>query len=106
MNTFLAILLGGIGTYLMRASFLAFIGDGFIPPVVERSLRFVGPAVFAAIVLPRVLGDNELGALTTKPTPEMLATLVAGFVGYASRSVPITLAAGMGALWLLQWAGI
>ncbi len=103
MNAFVAILLGGIGTYLMRASFLAFIGEGRIPQSFERSLRYVGPAVFAAITLPRVLGSPGLSALTIRPTAEMFAILVAGVVAYKTRHVPATLALGMVALWLLRW---
>lgn len=106
MNALIAIVLGGIGTYLMRASFLAILGDGHIPPIVERSLRYVGPAVFAAIALPRILGHDGLRSLTAVPTAEMLAAVIAGIVGFKTRHVPTTLALGMIALWLLQWAGI
>lgn len=89
----------------MRGSFLAFIGDGHIPEPIGRSLRYVGPAVFAAIVLPRVLGADGLGAVTEGPSAEMMAAVAAGIVGYKTRHVPATLALGMTALWLLQWAG-
>lgn len=106
MTALIAITLGGIGTYLMRASFIAILGDGVIPPVIARSLRYVGPAVFAAIVLPRVLGEDGLAALTDRPTPEMLAALVAGVVGWRTRHVPLTLLVGMVALWLFQWVGL
>ena len=106
MTAFYAILLAGVGTYLMRASFLAILGDGAIPPVLESSLRYVGPAVFAAIVLPRVLGDEGLAAFSAKPTPEMLAIAVAAGVAWRTRNVPITLGLGMAALWTLQALGI
>jgi branched-subunit amino acid transport protein len=106
VTAFYAILLAGIGTYLMRASFLAILSDGAIPPFVERSLRYVGPAVFAAIVLPRVLGEPGLTALSASPTPEMLAIVVAAAAAWRSRNVPITLAIGMTALWLFQALGV
>jgi len=101
-----AFLLGGLGTYLMRASFFAFMGDGLIPPVVGRALRYVGPAVFAAIFLPRVLGESGFATLGERPTPEIVAAVIAGGVGWKTRHVPLTLAVGMVSLWLLQWAGL
>ena len=106
MNAFLAIVLAGAGTYLMRASFLAILGDGHIPPVVARSLRYVGPAVFAAIVLPRVLGSQGFSAFTSTPRPEMVAAVFVGAVAFKTRHVPTTLVLGMTALWLLKWVGL
>ncbi len=51
-----AILIAGIGTYALRASFLAFahrLVD--LPPLVTRVLRQIPPAVLAALVVPALL---------------------------------------------------
>jgi branched-subunit amino acid transport protein len=43
------ILLAGIGTYAARAVFIIGVGERELPPVVERGLLYVGPAVLAAL---------------------------------------------------------
>jgi branched-subunit amino acid transport protein len=101
VNLWLALLVGGLLTYLLRLSFIAFSGREF-PAWLERSLRFVPPAVLTAILFPELfiqsgsldisLGNNRL-----------LAGLVAILVAWRTRSMLLTILAGMGALLLLQW---
>ena len=55
-EVWVAIVLAGIGTYAMRASFLVFahrLAD--VPPSVQRLLRQIPPAALAAIVIPALL---------------------------------------------------
>ncbi len=105
MTTWVAILLGGVATFLLRASFIAFLGDRQLPERVERALRYVGPSAFAAIAIPALLGDDGLaGAIT--PDARIIAALVAAAVIWKTRNMPATLAVGMIGLWTLQWAGL
>lgn len=98
----LAIVIAGVATYLARASFIAF-GDGVqLPPIVESSLRFVGPAAFAAISLPIVLGGDALADFSSD-IPRLIAAGLAAAVIWKTRSVPLSLITGMGTLWLLLW---
>lgn len=106
MTAWWVFILGGLGTYLMRASFLGILGDGAIPTSARRMLKYVGPAAFAAIVLPLVLGDNRLGALTSLPDAKLLAAIVALGVVWKWRSMPLVLLAGMTSLWLFQALGL
>ena len=56
----IAVIIAGLATYLSRVSFIA-LGDRIsLPPVVESALRYVGPAAFAAISIPIVLGGRRL----------------------------------------------
>ena len=86
----------------MRASFILFAADRPLPAPVERSLRYVGPAAFAAIVVPALLrarGDGELGPLLALDAP--LIALVAGaLVMRATRNMVAMLAVGMVVLWV------
>ncbi len=104
MTAWLAFILGGLGTYLMRFSFIGILGDRRMPIPVARALNYVGPAVFAAIVLPAVFGDAGVARLWT-PDPRLLASLVAGYVTWRTKNIPLMLVIGMVALWLLQWSG-
>lgn len=101
----LAMLAGGVVTFATRVIFLM-SGDRFRPGVRFRTLLgYVPPAVLAALIAPEVLirdGDLALGA----DNPRLWAALLAGAVALVTRSVLVTIASGLGALWLLQfWLG-
>jgi branched-subunit amino acid transport protein len=49
MTAFWVILLAGIGTYAARAIFIVGVGERELPPIVERGLLYVGPAVLSAL---------------------------------------------------------
>lgn len=99
-GTWLAIVLAGAGTYALRASFLAFAGRLVdLPPLVQRILRQIPPAVLAALVVPALLrpdGDLDLWQ------PHLLAGAVAAFVSWRTRNVGLTLVVGMGLLIAVQ----
>jgi branched-subunit amino acid transport protein len=88
-------------TFLLRFSFLGTLKPDAIPPRVREVLRFVPPAVLAAIVVPAlVIRDGAIQLAMSNPRPA--AALVALIVAWLTRSVIWTIAAGMAALWLLQ----
>jgi branched-subunit amino acid transport protein len=95
-----AIVLAGAGSYALRASFLAAarrLVD--LPPLTERILRQIPPAVLAALVLPALVrpgGDLDLWQ------PRLLAGVVAAVVSWRTRNVGLTLAVGMVLLFALE----
>ena len=95
-----AIVLAGAGSYALRASFLAAarrLVD--LPPLAERILRQIPPAVLAALVLPALVrpgGDLDLWQ------PRLLAGVVAAIVSWRTRNVGLTLAIGMVLLFALE----
>jgi branched-subunit amino acid transport protein len=102
MSAAVVILIIGVGTYLERLSFIGIIGDREIPQWAVLPLRFVAPAVFAALVGPAVLLQDDSLELSPAANPQALATLVALLVAWRTKSVAATLVSGMAALWLLQ----
>lgn len=91
----------GIGTYLMRASFILALADRNFPPRVTEGLRYVAPAVMAALVVSLLFdGEGSGGAGWV----ELSAIAVGGVVGWRTRSLPWVLVAGMATLWLLRLA--
>lgn len=96
------VLLIGIGTYLERLSLVGIVGDRPIPDWALLPLRFVAPAVFAAIVVPTVLLDSGSVELSPRVNPAALATLLALLVAWRTKSVAATIVAGMAAIWLLE----
>lgn len=93
----------GLGTWLIRLSFLVLLGRvERVPPVLGRVLRFIPAAVLAALVLPALThatGQFDLG------TDRFAAGALAAVVAWQTRNVLATIAVGMGALWALQALG-
>lgn len=103
MTNFLAIVvIIGIGTYLFRLSFIAIFGRSGVPSWLEAPLRYVAPAVLAAIVAPAVIAPEGTIEMLPATNPKVLAATVASLVALRTKSVAWTIVVGMGALWVLQ----
>ncbi len=98
-----AILLAAVGTFAMRASFLA-AADRLttLPPRVERLLRQIPPAALAALVVPAFVRPGDAVDLLQ---PQLPAGLLAGLVAWRTRNVALTLVVGLGSLLVLRWLG-
>ena len=93
----------GVITYAMRLSFILLLGRIGLPVVLQTSLRFVPPAVFAALIVPAVL--RPAGSLEISPgNLRLLAAAAAALVAWRTKNTVLTIGAGMAALWILQWA--
>jgi branched-subunit amino acid transport protein len=96
-----ALALAGLVTFAIRLSFIALLGRVEVPPLFTRALRFVPAAVLSAIIFPELVVRG--GAVDLSPSnPRLLAGLVAAGVALRTRSVALTIACGMGALWAIQ----
>lgn len=101
----LTLIIAGILTFLTRLSFIALIDRWKLPPVIQRSLRFVPPAVLSAIIFPELFirsGSFDLSLTNYR----LIAGIISAFVGWKSRNIFLTIAAGMASLYLLQWASV
>ena len=75
MTAFWVILLAGIGTYAARAVFIVSVGERELPPIVERGLLYVGPAVLAALTASLLTSPDGLTAYLEN-IPEVAGTIV------------------------------
>ena len=94
-----AIIAVALGTWAFRISFVILFGYlEEIPPQVNRTLRFIPPAVIAAIVGPSVLlaDGASAGAVVDE---RLLAALVATVVAWYTEEMLLTVTAGMLVLW-------
>ncbi|MGC8494924.1 MAG: AzlD domain-containing protein [Syntrophobacteraceae bacterium] len=95
------IILGiGLGSFLIRFSFLWLFGRGSVSPRVERVLRFVPASALSALVLPSFVFGQQ--APFSFENPRLWAGAVAALIAWKSRSVLLTIAAGMVCLWLFS----
>jgi branched-subunit amino acid transport protein len=98
-----------LATYFTRYTMIAVLGremyawgDAGRSSLLQRWLRYVPPAVLAALVVPAALapqGHLRMG-------PSVWAVLLATVVAWRSRSVLWTIAAGMAAFWLFRALGL
>ncbi len=89
----------GAGTLVLRGAMIVLWGRlSAIPPTVERGLRFIPPAVLAALVLPALLVSD--GVFTVGP--RLVAGTVAIVVAWRTRNVLATIGVGMVVLWIVQ----
>jgi len=105
LAVWLAFVLGGLVTFLQRGSFILFSGERTLPEPMQRALRYVAPAAFAAIVAPRILPGFDVGILTP-PDAKLLAAVAGGIFMWKIPRLPLLLAFGMTVFWILRWIGL
>lgn len=93
--------IGGL-TFATRLSFIVALRNADVPLPVRRALRLVPIAVLCAIIVPALVLPNGVPALNYHNT-RLLAGALAVVVAWVTRNALVTIALGMGALWLLQW---
>lgn len=92
----------GAGTFAIRFSLIALAGrEDPVPASLQRALRFIPPAVLAAIAAPSFVRPDEVIDLTFDNL-RLFAGLVAFAVAWKTKNVLWTILSGMGTLWLLQ----
>ena len=91
----------GIGSYLLRFTFLGFVGDRPLPAWLVRHLRYTAVAILPALVAPLVVYSGEGGA--TDPTRFFAAAATLG-VGVWTRNVFAAIGAGALTLGVLIYA--
>ncbi|MEO1314627.1 MAG: AzlD domain-containing protein [Pseudomonadota bacterium] len=92
-QVWLVIVLLGIGTYLIRFSFLGLIGDRELAPFTQKLLRFVPVAVMPGLVAPLVVWPAATDGAADPA--RILAASAALIVGATTKSVLWSVAAGL-----------
>ncbi|HZJ48670.1 MAG TPA: AzlD domain-containing protein [Acidimicrobiia bacterium] len=96
------ILAVGFGTYLLRLSFVAAVGHRTMPDWAMVPLRFVAPAVLAALVAPAVLLRDGTFDVGPASNPRAIAALIAILIAWKTKNVAAVIVAGMAVVWLFQ----
>lgn len=101
MNIWLVLIVTGIITYAIRLSFIILFEHKDIPPTLQRWLRYVPPAVFAAIIFPEIFIRD--GSVVISPgNPRLVAGLIAALVAWRTKNVLLTILIGMASLLIIQ----
>jgi len=103
-----AVVLIGLGTFVLRYSFILIVDMIRMPEAVRRMLRFIPASVLTALVVPAVV-FHKLPDGASADWRRMAAAGLAALVAWRTRSMPLTIAVGMAALWgigfLERWLG-
>jgi branched-subunit amino acid transport protein len=101
LSLWIIILALGIGTYLIRFSFLGLFGGRQMPDWLLRHLRYAPMAVLPALVAPLVLWP---AANDGNPEPaRLIATFATLAAGWLTRNTLAAIGAGLGSLYLCLW---
>jgi len=91
----------GLGTFLLRFSFLALLGNRELPDGLLRLLRYTPVAVIPGLMAPQIFLPV---AGATGPDPiKLAAAVVTVMVGVWSKNVIGAMIAGVAVLSLLTW---
>jgi len=100
MNLWLLLLAMGAVTFASRIFMIALMGRVQVPDLLVRALKYVPPAVLSAIIAPELL--RPAGVLDVSlSNARLLAGVAAILVAWRTRSILLTLAVGMGLMWIL-----
>ena len=91
----------GIGTFLIRFSFLGLLGGKDLPDWLTRHLRYVPVAVLPGLVAPLVVWPAATGG--DADLARSLAALTALAIGALTRSVLGAIFGGMAVLYAVQY---
>jgi len=91
----------GIGTFLIRFSFLGLLGGKDLPDWLIRHLRYVPVAVLPGLVAPLVVWPAATGG--EADLARSLAALTALAIGALTRSVLGAIFGGMAVLYAVQY---
>ncbi len=94
------LLAAGVGSLLLRSSFILLADRYPLSEFWMRYLRYVPQAVFSALVVPALLLPSiEKQALD----PQTLAGLIAALVAWKTNNILATLLAGLLMLWIFNY---
>jgi branched-subunit amino acid transport protein len=101
MNVWMVIIITGVITYAIRLSFIALFENREVPPTLQRWLKYVPPAVFAAIIFPEIFVQN--GSVDLSPgNARLVAGIIAALIAWRTKNVLLTILVGMTSLLIMQ----
>jgi len=100
MTMWIVVLTVGIATFAMRFVFIGLFGRFEVPRWLERGLKYIAPAVLAAITVPAVLAP---GTNLDLVSPFVPAAVLGGLAAWRTKSIGAAIVVGLAALWVLRW---
>lgn len=101
------ILIVGMAALTFGIRFVMFAVSGRLrfPDFLDRALRFVPPAVLAALILPAVLMPDGTELRLSLSSPELAGAVAALLVGHLSGKLLAVILSGIATFWLWRYLG-
>lgn len=99
MTMWVVVATAGAATFAIRFFFIGLFGRIAVPPTLERALRYIAPAVLAALTLPAVLSPDGSFDPWNVFVP---AAIIGALAAWKTQSIGAGILIGLPALWLLQ----
>ena len=106
MNEFVLIAGMALVTFGIRIIIFPISRRMAFPPLLERALRYVPPAVLTAIIFPAVFIPDGKNLYISLSNAHLMGALIAGGVGWLTRNLVMTILSGMAGFWVWQWIRI
>jgi branched-subunit amino acid transport protein len=90
-----------VGSFLLRFSFIGFVGNRPMPDWMLRHLRYSAVAILPALVAPQAVWPTATDGQTD--APRLIAACVTLAVGYATKNVIAAILSGAGTLYGLLY---
>lgn len=103
MNEFLLVAGMALVTFAVRYPVMALVGRIPLPERVFEALRYVPPAVLAAIIVPEVVLPSGRPLFLSIENARLVAALVTVLVAWRTKNLLLTIVLGMLALWGWGW---
>ena len=89
----------GLGSYMLRFTFIGLVGDRQMPPWLLRHLRYTAVAILPALVAPKVAWPDATGG---DPDPaRLMAAFATVAVGLYTKDILKAIFAGAGTLYTM-----
>ena len=103
MSTYWPVALGiGVGTLIIRYSFILIMDKVTLPDLVHRMLGFIPASVLPALIVPAVFLQKTGDTMIWAGWERTVAGLAAVAIAWKTRNILATIAAGMAVLWVLK----
>jgi branched-subunit amino acid transport protein len=98
------LLVGGMAvvTFLIRYPVLVLVGKIPLPDRVFRALRYVPPAVLAAIIVPAVLMPDGANIDLSPTNSYLVAGIASALIAWRTKNLLLTIVLGMAIFLLLR----
>jgi branched-subunit amino acid transport protein len=103
MNEFLMIAGMSLVTFAVRYPVLALVGKIQLPPTILRALKYVPPAVLAAIIVPEVVFNAEKQLDISLTNSYLIAAVITVLIAWRTKNLLLTIVLGMLAFWGWRW---
>lgn len=100
MNEVLMIVGMSLVTFAVRYPVMVLVGKIPLPQSIFRALRYVPPAVLAAIILPELLFNDDGQMYLAPQNSFLVAGVVAVLVAWRTKNLLLTIIIGMATLWV------